>query len=308
MKPQSPDIYITGAHRSGTSWVGQMIAAADNYLVRDEEFFNFASEIGNIPFAYSYPYICEQNEQQFLSYVDSLKACHYSLLGGLTRAHSFKDILRVGKRKLRSIGRQIHRPKKTIFVEPTGLMSAEWFAKRYQTPVIVLVRHPAAFVSSLKKLDWGFNFTHLTQQKLLMERFFSEYATEMEQAPKRPDIVGMSILLWKLLYHVVDVYRKDHPDWIVLRHEDLSADPIGQYAALYGKLGLEFTPECRKIVYLHSSGEGGGEFDGKKDKSIRNSAEVIKIWKKRLTPDEIKRIRDNTEPVASRFYDNRSWE
>ena len=45
----------------------------------------------------------------------------------------------------------------------------------------------------------------------------------------------------------------------VVRHEDLSADPVPSFAALYGRLGLPFGPEAeRAIVAATSAGSGGG--------------------------------------------------
>ena len=39
----------------------------------------------------------------------------------------------------------------------------------------------------------------------------------------------------------------------------------------------------------------------------RNSREVVKIWKYRLTRQEIVRIREATEELASVFYSPESW-
>ncbi len=37
-------------------------------------------------------------------------------------------------------------------------MSAEWLAKTYNINVVVLIRHPAAYIYSMKRMKWGFNF------------------------------------------------------------------------------------------------------------------------------------------------------
>ena len=33
-------IFITGIHRSGTSWVGRILAAGKDFVIKDEEIFN----------------------------------------------------------------------------------------------------------------------------------------------------------------------------------------------------------------------------------------------------------------------------
>ena len=72
---------------------------------------------------------------------------------------------------MRSIGRMLRKNDGQILIEPIGFFSAEWFSKKYHTPVVLVVRHPASFVSSLKKLNWGFDFNCLLTQKELMECF-----------------------------------------------------------------------------------------------------------------------------------------
>jgi hypothetical protein len=301
------DIFITGSHRSGSSWVAKMIAPSGDFLIRDEEIFNGAGEIAKHPFPWMYPYVCAENEARFYPYVKGVVEKKYSLLGGLQKVRAPKDLLRVAKRKLRSVARRLDGNRPQIFVEPIGLFSTEWFARRFQTQVVVVIRHPASFVSSLKRLNWGFNFSHLLEQGLLMDRFFLPFKKELENPPRRPDLIGIGILQWKILYSVIDRFRQEHPDWIFVRHEDLASDPIGKFRAMYQALGLEFREESEKVIHLHTSSDNPAEFDGRRDRSRRNSLETVQIWKKRLAPEEIRRIREGVEEVSRQFYGEESW-
>jgi hypothetical protein len=54
--------------------------------------------------------------------------------------------------------------------------------------------------------------------------------------------VGPASLLWRVIYGTVAGYRHELPGLEVVRHEDLSADPVPAFRSLYGRLGLPFGP------------------------------------------------------------------
>ena len=51
-------------------------------------------------------------------------------------------------------------------------------------------------------------------------------------------------MLWNMIYGTVRRYQEDHPDWIFLRHEDISMDPAAHFRDLFEQLDLAFTPEA----------------------------------------------------------------
>ena len=90
---------------------------------------------------------------------------------------------------------------------------------------MITVRHPAAFASSLKRLDWPFEFTDLLDQPLLMQDYLEPYRKDM-QATHPNDVIGQASLLWMMIYRVVYSIRQRIPSIQVVRHEDLSLDPV----------------------------------------------------------------------------------
>jgi len=51
-----------------------------------------------------------------------------------------------------------------------------------------------------------------------------------------------------LIYGTVAGYRHELPGLEVVRHEDLSADPVPAFRSLYGRLGLPFGPGAEQVV------------------------------------------------------------
>jgi hypothetical protein len=181
--------------------------------------------------------------------------------------------------------------------------------------VVITVRHPAAFASSLKRLDWPFDFNHLLSQPLLMRDWLEPYRDQMNQmaqmmpAGAGADVIERASLLWRLVYQVVARYCKQFPQFHLVRHEDLSLEPVGGFQQLYASLGLEFTPRVQENILAASSSENPQELSSRSVHAVRlDSRANLHNWKLRLTRDEIHRVRRLTEETAAIFYPEIEWE
>jgi len=311
-------ILVTGAHRSGTTWVGRMLAA-DPLIAYISEPLNVVHRPGvfraKVP--HWYQYICDGNEGEYLSAFQQLLDFDYHLWDEIRSLRSLKDFLRMG-RDFRVFSNGLMHGQRILIKDPFAVFSAPWFAKKLNCKVVVTVRHPAAFAHSLKRLNWPFDFNDLLDQSLLMRDHLEPYQDEM-RAIKSDDIVGQAALLWKVVYHSVhstlrhgfasqDGAREVNPDFIVVRHKDLSRDPANGYRALYASLGLDYTPRVEEIILNSSSSDNPAELSRKKTHSVKlDSLASVDNWKKRLTVDEIKRVREITEEVSHLYYSDSEW-
>jgi hypothetical protein len=175
--------------------------------------------------------------------------------------------------------------------------------------IVISVRHPLAFVSSLKWLNWSFDFQDLLDQPLLMRDHLESFRSQMESA-KSKDVVEQGALLWKMIYQAVHAKRtlSLNPDFIVVRHEDLSQDSVTGFRNLYEMLRLDYTHQVEKSILNSSSSENPMELSRKKVHDVRlDSRASVSNWKKRLTEDEIQRVRKMTEDVSRLFYTDAEW-
>jgi hypothetical protein len=194
-----------------------------------------------------------------------------------------------------------------LLKDPFAVFSTPWFAKRLSCKVVITVRHPAAFASSLKRLNWPFDFQDLLNQPLLMRDHLEPYREELESMPS-DDVIGQAALLWKLIYRSVHATRESNPDFIIVRHEDLSRDPVPGYRDLYKALGLEFTSRVEKIILNSSSSENPKELSRKKVHDFKlDSLANIDIWKKRMTTEEIDHVRKITQEISPHYYSEEEW-
>ena len=300
-------ILVTGAHRTGTTWVGKMLSANLQTAYISEP-LNVLHRPGVFRACVKqwYIYITEKNEDAYLPAFSGLLGFRYHLFDEIKLLRSSKDFFRMGRDFgvfLR--GQILH--QRPLLKDPFAVFSVPWFVERLNCQVIVTVRHPAGFASSLKRLNWPFDFTDLLNQPSLMRDYLEPYRKEM-QAIKADDIIGQASLLWMMVYRVVHSIRERIPSIQIIRHEDLSLDPVSGYRTLYQSLGLDFTSRVEQTILNSSSSENPTEVSRKKVHAVKlDSRANLDNWKRRLTSDEITRVRRVTEEVAHHYYPEVNW-
>ncbi len=299
-------VLVTGIHRSGTTWVGKILAAAPGVAYINEP-LNMQHRPGifgaHVP--YWYTYITDENEALFLPAFQKMLSFHYHLFPEITALRSARDVLRM-VRDMSVFCKGRLQKKRPLLKDPFAVFSVEWFAQRLNAQIVITVRHPAAFASSLKRLGWKFNLEkNLFSQPLLVRDHLEPFRGEIQAHPPK-DVITQAAWLWRLIYHVVWKLTQRHPEFIVVRHEDLSLDPLQAFLQLYQKLSLEFTPRVEKLILTSSSSENPAELS--QIHSIRmNSRAGLRNWKKRLTEDEIRIIRSITADIWPLYYSEHEW-
>jgi hypothetical protein len=300
-------ILVTGAHRSGTTWVGKMLATSRGTAYISEP-LNVLHRRGvyRADVKHWYQYITAENEADYLPAFRELLNFRYHLFPELGSLRSQKDLLRMG-RDLSIFMKGGLLGHRALLKDPFAVFSTPWFAQTLNCKIVVTIRHPGGFASSLKRLDWNFDFRDLLDQPMLMRDHLEADRADMEAMPAE-DGVGQSALLWRVIYRTVHSNLSLYPDLKVVRHEDLSLDAVAGYKSLYESLGLTFDEKIRDTILNSSSSENPTELSKKKVHSVKlDSRANMGNWKKRLTPEEITRIRKLTEDVSHLFYADHEW-
>lgn len=188
------------------------------------------------------------------------------------------------------------------------MFSSEWLTASFDMRTIVMIRHPAAFIGSLRKLNWHHDFTHFLRQPLLMRDHLSPFEAEMEACVRKEhDPLYESGLLWKIIHHMIVKYRNAHEDWTFLRHEDIALDPLTHFSYLYKRCNLDFSPQVQRIIKEYSDGSNPSESRKGVMFDKRDSKATARGWKKQFTADELTQLRKQTEEIAYQFYDESDW-
>ena len=123
-------ILVTGAHRSGTTWVGRMLAADDGVAYISEP-LNVLHRPGvfSAPVPYWYTYITSENEAAFLPAFRELLDYNYHILAELRSIRSRKDVLRM-VRDFHSFFVGSMHAERPLLKDPFAVFSTPWFASR----------------------------------------------------------------------------------------------------------------------------------------------------------------------------------
>jgi hypothetical protein len=191
-----------------------------------------------------------------------------------------------------------------VMKDPIAILSSEWLAETFSMIVIGLIRHPAAFVLSLKKKNWGFPFSQLRQQPQLLDDHLSAYADSIRKPPE--SFIEQGALAWLCLNHVFTTYIQNHPDWHIWRYEDICLEPVSSFKEIYRQSGLRFTPRTEKTVQDYSSQHNPVEYT--QDHLIkRNSFTLRDFWRSELSREEILAIHRIVEPISYKYYSPEDW-
>ena len=297
-------IVVTGSHRSGTTWVGRMLCLSGEagYI---HEPFNPVRRPSWMrhPVPYWYVFITEDNEDLYKDDLERVMGFRFPLQN-VTRLRK-PEHLGIAASDVRRTFRPRLRNSRPLLKDPFALFSAPWLEARYDADIVVTVRNPVAFVGSIKRLDWQFKFRTLLAQGALMSDLLAPFEPDMRRCRDEDvDVVEQGIVLWNALHHSIDRLRAEHPRWEVVRHEDLSRDPVRGFAQLYDACGLSWTRDVERKIEAFSRGVPKAELPMWRHGSVkRDSAAATETWKMRLTDDEVERVRAGTAEVAARFYE-----
>ena len=305
-EPERP-ILVTGSHRSGSTWVGQMLSRAPGVSYIHEPFsILHRPGICVARFTRWFPYLCRDNEDPYIGPIGDMLEFRYRVGAEARATRSARDAGRL-LRDWARFSQARRRGDRPVVKDPIAVFSAEWLWASFDVAPVVLVRHPAAFASSLKRLQWTHPFEDFLDQPLLMRDVLSPFEQEVREfAAWDHPIVDQSILLWKVIHHTIALYRDRHPEWLFVRHEDLARDPIGGFAGIFDRLGLRFDRAAESQIRAHSDPSNPTEVT-EAGVVKRDSRSSIWTWKSRLSDEEIERVRKGVGTVAEEFYSPTDW-
>lgn len=278
-------ILILGHGRSGTTWVGNVLARARRTLYYFEPASPLVSGLGGAEtwFRYLPP---GASDPQFERIFDPV----------------FQG-LRPQKRGWRRASWHRLMPGYRIVVKDVAaLMSVAWLAARYQPHVVILVRHPCATVLSEIKQGVSPNESKalILAQKDLIRDHLTPYLPVLERASAPLETFAA---IWAARYRVVENLHQVHPDWQFVFYEDLCLDPHQEFRKIFERVGLGWSEAVSAYVEHSSSAEQGGMYSG-----MRVSREQVDKWRRQLTTDEIAGVRAAVRPFNLPFYqDPSNW-
>ena len=302
MKTNLRPILISGSHRSGSTWVGKVIESSGsvNYIL---EPLNPQLRLNKLIFTSNktnlwFPAIKYLNQSNYVKGFQNL--FNYKWL-------NFNNISLSDLKYLMKMRISFSKKNTFLLKDPIALFSSEWIYKKFNSKNIILIRRPEAFVSSLKKNNWSFDFNNLLKQPEFIENHLVEFKDEIIKMAniEDPDIITQGILLWNIFHSYILNLKNKYPNWYFISHEELSFNPMDEFNKIFQYLDLDFNEKVQSYIKKSTSSGNQTERDDKEIHQLnRNSKKNIFSWKNRLSEVEIKTIQNNTEIICAKFYNN----
>jgi hypothetical protein len=264
-------VLVTGAIRTGTTWVGETLARSPDleYIWEPYNPLVRAWPHSLVPHFMTGPYDAQPLVDDIAT---SLVGLHSR--GGLI-GHPESFGREVQRRYRFAAARRAKRA--ALIKDPLAVLLARHLQERFGFRVVLCVRHPAGFVASCMRLGWDYDFENLLAQPQLMQRL-SPWREEMEATVGRTGpMLHRVTLLWRVIYGALADGDLAPATPYVVRYEEAVADSAGAFHQLATELDLQIP--------------GGPPVD-----TTRADA-----WRMQLTRAEIADIRTSSEPEATRW-------
>ncbi|WP_298262451.1 sulfotransferase [uncultured Lutibacter sp.] len=301
MSTKYKNIVVTGSHRSGSTWIGKVISTNKKVDVIMEPFnlnLNKVERLKRPKLNHWFLKIDKNslnnditNAQKLINYYINFKLTTFPFHCFKTyENHSFiQSFIKRLKKSLRPV---------KMFKDPIALFSIPWLAKEFDMLPIVIIRHPAAFALSIKEKNWWFDFDNLLNQPHFFEgelAHLKEEVTAYKSSKKKEDIITNAALIWKVIYTQVAYYQSIYPQWLYVKHEALSLNPVVEFQKIFDYIGLELN--SKTVDYIKKSTQSKEELE-----HARNSKENAYKWENKLSNQEIEKVLCITKPVYELFY------
>lgn len=199
--------------------------------------------------------------------------------------------------------------ERPLLKDPCALLLTEWLHREFGVEPVLMIRHPAAVVHSFLRKGWRFNIEATVRQPHIAEGPAARCAAELRQKNLRGlTPVEEVAFMWRLLASIIVDYRARHPEWMVLRHEDIVVEPAAAVRRVFSHLGLPFRTATEKRIHDFTGGHNPAA-DLDTSMNIRRDASgVNRLWRDALSADAKAAIREIVAPVFGEFYRDADWD
>ena len=303
--PAGSPILITGAYRSGTTWLGKLLSGPGIWALHEP--FNPNKGIWKQVFSYASP------DSISIKSVD--KYVHRLLNGHITIGPNRRPILNniACNRSLMParLGFYPSPPNRILIKDPIAALLSGYLTNKFEFQTLVIIRHPGGFVSSLNKLNW--------------EPYVRK---ELDQFHKIPELMGnlsnqqVELFERRHTYNALQVYTLVHAvlnklllgfitnvvNMHLVSYESLCLNTEKELARCYRLLNLELGEED-KIRHVLLTTRSSNTEAANPYTAIRNSKYMADIWKQRLTERQLDQIRSLWIDFGINYYnDDAQWE
>jgi hypothetical protein len=285
-------ILLTSLPRSGSTWVLKMLSVQPRVLSVHEPDHLDVVGIGNRGM---HPYVNEHNESSpyYEMYAKIFRGQALPIISG---GQSIHRILRRLIYRHYLVLRSLSPVEQTLIIKSVfSLHNTEWIYRNFSPTVVIVLRHPCSVIHSIHRKWPNARLKEPHSQTEFVRDYLGAHKELLKGAESTFGVLSSRLAAY---YSAVLGASRRHPSWIVVTHEQLCADPIGEFRRLYDKLELDW--DGRVETAIHASNQP------KKSDEVhhvnRVSAKEIGKWKALLSEKEIAEIGRYYCPFEIPYY------
>lgn len=279
MRTKSAPILVTGAPRSGTTWMARLLATAPGTALAGREPMN--------PTGRQYALAGTLDGWSRISAPTQRQE------RALRLAYSGRTPWTYGRYGRRQWAAPLPATR-VVVKDPFALLSLPAVVRTTGARPIVVYRHPAAVLVSYRRLGWPLD---LAEVRRIVEQNHAVHSGAAEVPPPPEDDEASEAeamgWFWSAL-HSIALADIAESNALVVSHEELAAGGISAAARLFS--ALELRPGRRTDEEFSA---GGADVHSSRLHNLdRNPADVAREWQGRLGAEDFESI----ESVASKVY------
>lgn len=276
-------ILVCGAHRSGTTLLGHLLSADQESLQLTEPFHPLVGMEGvdrwyiaaDKPGERWNPLIDQLIAGSAISFAarDGDRPSLWARFRGTPRSREYSAVQRTP-------------PGRLVIKDPFLSLSAQYLVRRHRFQVVFAVKHPAAFLLSLRRVGWD--------RSVPLDDLVAQRVIDAAQRDAARDPVSQAALLWNVVNrHALATARALPKNVSIWSHERFCADPDREMKQLTRALRISYSDTIRAEVAQATRGEVVTPPMETIHALVRNSAAMAGDWRERLPQAEQAALRQH---------------
>jgi hypothetical protein len=262
-QPNLNPIVLLGHDRSGTSWIGDVLASVSE-LVYCYEPLNPTSGFNGDWIGWRQYIARNESNNLYEQIFDPV------FQGHLPRINSIKKL------SWEAYQRSI-KPYRILVKETGGVLAGEFFAGRYDANIVIIKRHPIAV--ALSNLRQGRENAEKWRKIILAQKHLKDtylnccwHILENNYESDLNKMLAVISSTYKILYEQCCRYN-----WLLVSYEDFCLNPQQEFSKLFQSLNLTFSASVRSNIVQMSSQEQPGAYS-----RYRISSNIVNCWRQQI--------------------------